>query len=106
LDQGIDESDTSKEDIMKIDQSQRNKDKCCQADSPCEGTRLSGATRRTVRCTSDCSPMAISRWHCGEKTTGLSGVKYGLSGVKSLSTITYDVGPTVRRTREGHQTVW
>jgi hypothetical protein len=25
---------------------------------------------------------ASSRWHCGEKTTGLSDVKSGLSGVK------------------------
>jgi hypothetical protein len=77
LDQGIEESDTSKEDIMKIKQSPRNKDKCCQADCQCEGTRLSGAPR-------DCSPMASSRWHCGEKTIRLSGVKSGLSGVKSL----------------------
>jgi hypothetical protein len=28
--------------------------------------------------------MASSRWHYGEKTTGLSGVESGLSGVKSL----------------------
>jgi hypothetical protein len=28
--------------------------------------------------------MASSKWHCGEKTTGLSGVEFGLSGVKSL----------------------
>jgi hypothetical protein len=27
---------------------------------------------------------ASSRWHCGEKTTGLFGVESGLSGVKSL----------------------
>jgi hypothetical protein len=28
--------------------------------------------------------MASSRWHYADKTTGLSGVKYGMSGVKSL----------------------
>ena len=29
--------------------------------------------------------MASSRWHCGEKTTGLSGMESGVFGVKSLS---------------------
>jgi hypothetical protein len=32
----------------------------------------------------NCSPTTSSRWHCGEKTTTLSSVKSGLSGVKSL----------------------
>jgi hypothetical protein len=32
----------------------------------------------------NCSPMASSRWHCGEKTTAPSSFKSGLSGVKSL----------------------
>jgi hypothetical protein len=38
-------------------------------------TELSGAPGNS-------SPMASSRWHCGEKTTGMSNVKSGLSGVK------------------------
>jgi hypothetical protein len=47
-------------------------------------TRLSGATRRNVRYTKNSSPTASSRWHYGEKIIRLSGVKSGLSGVKSL----------------------
>jgi hypothetical protein len=30
------------------------------------------------------APMASSKWNYGEKTTGLSGVTSGVSGVKSL----------------------
>jgi hypothetical protein len=30
------------------------------------------------------SPTASSKWHCGEKTTGPSGVKSGVSGVISM----------------------
>jgi hypothetical protein len=30
------------------------------------------------------SPTTGSRWHCGEKTTRLPGVKFEVSGVKSL----------------------
>jgi hypothetical protein len=68
---------------------------------------------RTVRCPyaglsgapGNPSPTASSRWHRAEKTTGLSGVKSGLSGVKSLRrqrspTLT---GQTARRTE--HATV-
>jgi hypothetical protein len=46
---------------------------------PVPHAELSGAPRNS-------SPTASSRWHCGEKTTGLSGVKSGLSGVKILRT--------------------
>jgi hypothetical protein len=77
LDQGIEESNTSKEDIMKIKQSPRNKDKSCQADCPMPNVGLSGAP-------GNYSPTASSRWHYGEKTTGLTGVKFGLSGVKNM----------------------
>jgi hypothetical protein len=37
---------------------------------------------QTVRCTRNRSPTASSRWQCGGKTTELSDVKSGLSGVK------------------------
>jgi hypothetical protein len=57
LDQGIEESNTSKEDIKKIkEKSKKKEDVLPQANCPIEGTGLSGATRQTVRCTSNCSP--------------------------------------------------
>jgi hypothetical protein len=37
--------------INKYQASPRNEDKCCHADYPIRETRLSGATRRIVRCT-------------------------------------------------------
>jgi hypothetical protein len=56
----------------------------------------------TVRCTRNRSPTASSRWHFGGKTTGLSGVMSGLSGVKrSAPTVTCSDRPTARRTGLG-----
>jgi hypothetical protein len=83
LDQGIEESNTSKEDIMKTKRSPRNKESVVYG--------LSGLELWSVRChTPDClvhhavAPKASSRWHSGEKTTGVSGVMSEVSGVKSL----------------------
>jgi hypothetical protein len=83
LDQGIEESNTSKEDIMKIKRSPRNKGSVAcglsggTPDYPVPHGGLSGAPR-TV------SPTASSRWHCGEKITGLFDVTTGVSSVKSM----------------------
>jgi hypothetical protein len=107
LGQGIEESNTSKRRHYEDQVKSKKRSKCCQADCLCEehrtvcarSTGLYGATRRTVRChTPDCpvphaglsgapgnvALMASSRWHYGEKTTGLSGVTSGVSGVKRL----------------------
>jgi hypothetical protein len=48
-----------------------------QSDCPVPHAGLSGAPGIVAL-------TASSRWHRGGKTTGLSGVKYGLSGAKSL----------------------
>jgi hypothetical protein len=89
LDQGIEESNTSKEDIMKIKRSPRNKEiVACglsglehlsggTPDCPVPHAGLSGAPGTVAQ-------MASSRWHCIEKTTRLSGVTSEVSGVKSL----------------------
>jgi hypothetical protein len=93
----------------------KRRKKCCLRTVYARRTRLSGGTP-------DCPvPHAglsgapgtetlttSSRWHCGEKTTGLFGVEFGLSGVKSLR-----CQPTARRTGQGapdcpmhHRIVW
>jgi hypothetical protein len=91
LDQGIEESNNSKEDIKKIKKSPRREEVLPRPDCPDRSTGLSGGTP-------DCSvphaglsgaPVTValtasSRWHCGEKTTGLSGVTSGVSAVKSM----------------------
>jgi hypothetical protein len=59
------------------------------------------------------SPAASSRWHYGEKTTGLSGVEFGVPGVKACAPmVVCGVRPTARRTGQRtmhypvhHQTV-
>jgi hypothetical protein len=57
LDQGIEESNTSKEDIKKIkEKSKKKEDVLPQADCPVKGTGLSGAPRTTTL-------TASSRWH-------------------------------------------
>jgi hypothetical protein len=84
LDQDIEESNTSKEDIIKIKRSLREeRSVACglsvrgAPDCPMPHARQSDAPGNH-------SPTASSRCHCAKKTTGLSGVKSGLSGVKSL----------------------
>jgi hypothetical protein len=84
LDQDIEESNTSKEDIMKIKRSPREeRSVACglsvrgAPDCPVPHAGLSGAPGTVALMTS-------SRWHYGEKTTRLSGVTSGMSGVKSL----------------------
>jgi hypothetical protein len=79
LDQGIEESNTSKEDIKKIKKSPRKEEVLPQSDCPVPHAGLSSALG-TVAIT------ASSSWHRGGKTTGLSGVKFELSGAKSLRT--------------------
>jgi hypothetical protein len=51
--------------------------------------------------------MTSSRWHCGEKTTGLSDVECGLSGVKSLQRQRSPVvsGQRLGASERGHRTV-
>jgi hypothetical protein len=57
LDQGIEESNTSKEDIKKIkEKSKKKEDVLPHADCPVKGTGLCGAKRRTVRCTKNYNP--------------------------------------------------
>jgi hypothetical protein len=84
LDQVIEESNTSKEDIKKTSEVQETKQVLSGGlsvrgapDCPVPHTELSGAPG-TVALT------ASSRWHYGDKTTRLSGVTSGVSGVKSL----------------------
>jgi hypothetical protein len=62
----------------------KKQSKCClrtvwsrAPDSPVPHTGLSGAPGTLA-------PTTSSRWHCGEKTTRLSGVTSGVSVVKSL----------------------
>jgi hypothetical protein len=57
LDQGIEESNTSKEDIKKIkEKSKKKEDVLPQADCPVPNAELSGAPRTTTL-------TANSRWH-------------------------------------------
>ena len=57
MDQGIEESNTSKEDIKKIkEKSKKKEDVLPQADCPVEGTGLSGAPGTAAL-------TASSRWH-------------------------------------------
>jgi hypothetical protein len=90
-------SNTSKEDQAKS----KKQRKCClrtvwsgAPDCQVPHTRLSTAPGRVA-------PTASSRWHYGEKTTGLSSVTFGVSGVKSMRANDHlRVRPTARRTRQ------
>jgi hypothetical protein len=76
-------------------------------DCPVPHAGLSGAPGTVASTTS-------SRWYCGEKTTRLSSVTSGVSGVKSQRpTVVCGVRPTIRRTGQWtvhcpvhHGTVW
>jgi hypothetical protein len=82
----MEESNTSKEDIMKItseDQQvssevQETKNSVATTDCPAESTGLSAAL-------GNCSPTTSSRWHWWREATRLSGVTSRLSGVKVCS---------------------
>jgi hypothetical protein len=56
LDQGIEESNTSKEDIKKIQEKSKNEDVCCLRTVCARSTGLSGAPGTSA-------PTASSRWH-------------------------------------------
>jgi hypothetical protein len=69
----------------------KRRKKCCMWTVCARSTGLSGGTpycpvphAGLSGAPGNRSPMASSRWHCGEKSTGLSGVTSGVSGVKSL----------------------
>jgi hypothetical protein len=82
-------SNTSKEDIKKI--KKKVQEVLPQSDCPNRSTGLSGGTPNCPVQHAGLSSapgtvalMASSRWHRGGNTTGLSGVKSGLSGAKIL----------------------
>jgi hypothetical protein len=82
-------SNTSKEDIKKI--KKKVQEVLPQSDCPDRSTGLSCGTPNCPVQHAGLSSapgtvalMASSRWHHGGNTTGLSGVKSGLSGAKIL----------------------